>query len=251
MVATISFPENVTSALAETRHRTLVYLLRLLRLSGYSVLVTYLACLFALKPVFKLNYDRRLEFMRYAYTKMAGIYSQLRAKAKHVPSVEIRYEGKIYKDEMISTDDDGLYQYSYTPYSTESKEVRFSVDYEDCNERSLRATDKVCGSLENLKRTLVGMDVAEYKKDDAYVGTHTFRTAADTSEMSPLLFQLKQLKNYMEMVNADHPCQFFFKRSPLQGLYSTSHSRKDNYIDNLFALVDECKELVEQAKMVK
>ncbi|QPG77307.1 hypothetical protein FOA43_004715 [Brettanomyces nanus] len=163
------------------------------------------------------------------------------------------------ENEMVGTEDVSTQNYSYIPRNWSSelipKQLGLSSDEEeDYNEAALRSTEKLYNSLERVKKTLGNMSTPEYKKTGSYTGSHGFReNLGNASEMQPLLFQLKQLKNYMEMVSADHPRDYFFKRSPLQGLYKTPGSmNKDiNYIDNLSQEIKECEDLIEQLRMTR
>ncbi|VEU23594.1 DEKNAAC104519 [Brettanomyces naardenensis] len=256
----ISFPEDDASVLrnlpALGRQKTLVYLVKLLRRTGYSVAIITIACILIVKPLLCLNFDRRLDFMKNAFKKATAIYSRASKSIKFIPSVEVKYNGTVYKDEMVTTDDFSVQAYSYIPGNWSNsqipKELSPSIpENENYNERGLRATERLSNSLLNMKRTLDNMNTPEYKKSDSYSGVYSFRSSSTTSEMQSLLFQLKQLKNYTEVVNADHPRDYFFKRSPLQGLYTGLGDKKGNYMDNLEKEIKECHDLIEQIHMTK
>lgn len=259
-VSKLSFPEENIPELQKpiqlTSHQTLVYLLRLLNRTGYSVAIVYAVCMLVIKPLLELNYKRRCQFMEYTFSKVTTLYSRIAKRVKHLPTIEQVYNGRIYKDETSSTSDLPNESYSYLQggWSMDGiKELEMSVNEKNSNDSIDMSVDRLSNSLDNMKRTLEGMKTSEYKKADGYLGGQGFRVKTNASEMQPLLFQIKQLKNYMEMVNADHPRDYFFKRSPLQNLYSNGTNEKEresNYLDSLHREVNECEDLIEQIRMV-
>lgn len=263
-MSTISFPEadipNSQRPEVITSHRTLVYLIRLLKHTSYSVAVIYLASILLIKPLLSLNYGRRREFMQLAFERMTKLYSRVSKRVKHIPAVEENYNGKIYKDESVGTGDFLVKDYSFvsgnwnTSKSDMEHEQQLSVDEDDITSRCLNSSDKLFNSMTNIKRTLEYLRVPEYKKKGTYYSGSSFRNKDESSEMLPLLFQLKQLNNYMEMVNADHPRDYFFRRSPLQNLYADhtgKQRKKGNYLDSIHESVIECQDLIEQVRMVR
>ncbi|KAF6006812.1 hypothetical protein HII13_004894 [Brettanomyces bruxellensis] len=263
-MSAISFPEvdipNSQKSDIIAGHRTLVYLIRLLKGTSYSVFMIYLTSIFVLRPLLSLKYERRQEFLQFAFERIKKLYSKVSKNVKHIPAVEENYNGRVYKDESVGTGDFLVKDYSFIPGDWSSSkcysgsEQQLSLDEDDLTSRCLNSTDKLFNSMTNMKRTLEYLKVHEYKKKNTYYSGSSFRNKDDSSEMQPLLFQLKQLDNYMGMVNADHPRDYFFRRSPLQNLYAdqAGAQRKDgNYLDSIHKGITECQNLIEQVRMVK
>ncbi|ODV85756.1 hypothetical protein CANARDRAFT_27848 [[Candida] arabinofermentans NRRL YB-2248] len=272
-IPVISFPEDLppaTYSATSKQHQTLRFLIRLLYSSGYTLAGIYLIAILALKPLLNVAYDRRSEFLNHVYTKLSSVYNDLTTKVKYVPSVEINYKGVIYKDSMSSTDDfkndndsdeepiytGPTYRYSAALVHEPVKEVRFLDDAKNINYNELnsQATMKLTRNLNNLKETLNDLKVSNYNNTKNFTTSSTPTSFGgrnnDVSEMQPLMFQMKQLKNYIEIVSSDHPRDYIFKRKLNYSNRYIAGEHKKNSLNLLDDLNDEINELKDAVKSI-
>ncbi|GMG35249.1 unnamed protein product [Ambrosiozyma monospora] len=275
----ISFPEDLPpaapSSIIPKQHKTLVFLIKLLRGSGYSLIAVYVLTTFLIKPLLKLSFDRRLEFSKFVFDRLNQVYQKLGKQIKYIPSVVVNYKGVIYKDSAVSTDDNDEDQvfYHHTEVTnvnktisedkTVKKGVRFldeeaqaeTIFKQDYKKLSLDASDELSVALNKVRRTLLSMKMADYQKQDAFSGSMINRyNGSSISEMQPLLFQLSQFKNYLEVTTSDHPKNYMFKRqiSYLTNGYGaggySARSKTLNLVDDLHSSIDEVRTVVSQKK---
>ncbi|KAG7921327.1 hypothetical protein KL905_002785 [Ogataea polymorpha] len=241
-VAAIAFPEDGGPVSPARPHGTLRYVLRLLTLSGYGLATFYVVVLLVVKPMLKLSFERRRDLANHCFGHLRALYGGLVEKVKFVPSVELNYRGVLYKDSMCSTEtdeDDVVVQEEHT------RGVRFDdeVSRRDYNELNLSQTVILGQNLDRLKDTLNKIRVSSYHKNS--VPSFGGRLAAsDVSEMQPLIFQVKQLKNCVEMVSSDHPREYLFKRS----LNYARGPNRLNLVDDLRDELADLRKVVQQAR---
>ncbi|GMF07517.1 unnamed protein product [Ambrosiozyma monospora] len=178
-IPVIAFPEDLPpptpSSIIPKQHKTLVFLIKLLRGSGYSLIAAYALTIFLIKPLLKLSFDRRLEFSKFVFERLNQVYQKLGKQIKYIPSVIVNYNGVIYKDSAVSTGDseeDRVF-YHHTEVKsaiqrtsedkTMKKGVRFSdeeaqaeaVFKQDYKKLSLDASDELNVALNKVRRTLL------------------------------------------------------------------------------------------------
>ncbi|KAG7808803.1 hypothetical protein KL921_003885 [Ogataea angusta] len=242
-VAAIAFPEDAGPVSPVRPHGTLRYVLRLLASSGYGLAAFYAVVLLVIKPMLRLSFERRRDLANHCFGHLRALYGNLVDKVKFVPSVELNYRGLLYKDSMCSTEtdeDDVVVQEEHT------RGVRFDdeVARRDYNELNLSQTVILGQNLDRLKDTLNKIRVSSYHHKNSVPSFGGRLGASDVSEMQPLIFQVKQLKNCVEMVSTDHPREYLFKRS----LSYARGPNKLNLVDDLRDELADLRRVVQQAK---
>ncbi|KAH3660281.1 hypothetical protein OGAPHI_006867 [Ogataea philodendri] len=241
-VSAIAFPEDVGQAPAIRQHSTLRYLLRLLSVSGYSMAGVYLFVYVVLKPMLKLSFERRRELATHCFHKLESLYGTIVQKVRFVPSVELNYRGILYKDVMCSTGDEPQEEVM----RQEPRGVHFDdeIDRVDLKKQYLSTTTVLGSHLEGLRDTLKKLKVSSYNTKDTPSTFGGRLSMTDVSEMRPLMFQIKQLKNCVEMVSSDHPREYLFRRS----VNYARNSRNLNIADDLRQELADLHALVNPAK---
>ncbi|CDK29095.1 unnamed protein product [Kuraishia capsulata CBS 1993] len=277
----LAFPENLPeSALIPPKPRTLIYLIRLLYSTGALLTAFYALAIFVLKPCLERQHSLRHEYLTYLCGGLRGMVSAISSRLDFVPNIAVKYGDRIYSDAYCQTEINGdgtilklgqkadeqlqenkaseeengehedqeLEQHE-TDHGSLITRPMGTVRFADEEEvREAEATEKlkkkahVSSSLNNLKNCLDSLTVTAYKRGDSPMSMINHR--ANISEMQPLLFQVKQFQNYLDIMNRDHPRDMFFKRNYMLG--GNTGKKTNNMIDDIQNQVRELMELTKK-----
>ncbi|KAI0463312.1 hypothetical protein LJB42_003335 [Komagataella kurtzmanii] len=233
-VQAIAFPENLPpSRLVTPKPAALLYLTRLLYGSGWFLVVVYALALFLIRPMLKLQYERRGSYLNHCLDKLNAMYELVAKRIKFVPEVRVKYGNTVYSDAGMQTDpkkeevdntfNPFLYQQKYQNNGFGRQTIKFE-DEEEKRDRS--ESDRLGGSIQDLKNTLEKLEVSSYKQAGASLSLRG--DTSRMSEMQPLMFQVKQLENYMEGLSSEHPKDSMFKRALGYGPYGKPQTKLTN-----------------------
>lgn len=274
-VPIISFPEDLklNTIISPKKSRTLIFLTELCYSSGYTLLIIFIVAKFLIKPLLKLNYDRRFNYLNHVSKNLNHLYLKISKNLSIIPSISINYNGTIYSDAICSTNEEDnisggiIYKDSNTSnteidsddnddendtdvYRAKVTTERNQVHFEDETTTQKRLNGnifitkpniKINRNLKNLKNTLLNLNISNY---DSTNEVAKFDYNSNISEIRPLLFQLKQFQNYLDLVSQDHPKEFFFKRRNNYGTYNTYNQRSNNILDDLNTELNDCTKLL-------
>lgn len=274
-IPVIAFPEdNTLPPLKIPIHPVIRYIKVLSRTTLLSTLLIYLFAKFILTPVFSTILKSRFEFHNAVYIRLKALHSKLKKSVKNPPIVDVSYNGKKLIDRTISTDDifiEETKQYeeskfkkndkgSYYPMSfsldNNIKEVRFSDEsvidnvegpiFNELNNEINYTSKKLGNRLIELKQKLDNLKVPEYTQ----LSTSGFNNG--DIEMNSLLYQIKQLKTYLEVVTSEPPREMLFKK-PLYHIQvgktdNNNNNYKYNYLDILNDNINEMKRILDSKR---
>ncbi|GMF44316.1 hypothetical protein B5S32_g5800 [[Candida] boidinii] len=277
-VPIISFPEDlkINTVILPKKSKTLIFLTKLFYSSGYTLLIIFIISKFLIKPLIKLNYDRRLNYLNHVFKNLNHLYLKISNNLSIIPSISINYNGTLYSDAICSTneednisggilykdsndsnieidsdsdndDDDNNTDVHRAKVTTERNQVHFEDDETTIKNQKnnnifiKKPNIKINKNLKNLKNTLLKLNISNY---DSTNEVAKFDYNSNISEIRPLLFQLKQFQNYLDLISQDHPKEFFFKRRNNYGTYNTNNQKSNNILDDLNSEFNDCTKLL-------
>lgn len=278
-VPVIAFPEdNTLPPLRIPTHPVIRYIKVLSRTTLLSTLLIYLFAKFILTPTFLTILKGRFEFHNAVYIRLKVLHSKLKKCVKNPPIVDVLYNGKKLIDRTIATDDifieetkqyeenkfkknnNGLvYSMSFNNLDNNNKEVKFSDDnsieniqgpiFDELNNEINYTSKKLGDRIIELKQKLNNLKVPEYTQ----LSTSGFNNG--DIEMNSLLYQIKQLKTYLEVVTSEPPREMLFKK-PLYHIQvgktdnsnNNGNNYKYNYLDILNDNINEMKRIIDLKK---
>ncbi|KAG0681934.1 hypothetical protein C6P40_000165 [Pichia californica] len=267
-IPVIAFPEETSLPVLRTpTHPVIRYIKVLSRTTLLTTLVIYLLAKFLLSPALSTILKRRSEFNNTVYTRLKILHKTLKSIVKNPPNANVSYNGKKLVDRTICTDDvimEETREYELeqfkknnqgkrypTQFSIDNiKEVRFADEagssfkenqtFDDLQKKMSFSSTKLDTNIDNLKSSLNKLKVSEYNQ----LSISGFNNG--DAEMNSLLYQIKQLKTYLEVVTSEHPRDMLFKK-PLYHikLGNDDTNYKFNYLDILNDNINEMKRIID------
>ncbi|GMM28685.1 hypothetical protein DAMA08_014010 [Martiniozyma asiatica (nom. inval.)] len=263
VVSAIAFPEDTVLAQRKPSniHPLIKHVSLLSRRTLAFVVIVYLLAKLLIQPRLELTLERRFELQNLVFRKIKAFSKRLKGYTGGNVVVNVKYSTQLLTDRIIATDDIILEQERAKREALEQdksvvivmngsgngKGVRFENGTKDghdvvplqesLNDKVKDSMGNVLNSVERLRNSLksVKSSVPSFEKWDGS-SYHTSHTGGDScsGEMNVLQFQMKQLKNYLEVVTSEHPKEMLFKKPVShievgQGAFNEGH----NYVDIL------------------
>ena len=275
-IPVIAFPEESSlPKLKRVQHPALKFIKVLSRSTLSITTIILLIFKFFIQPNLQTILNNRFELHNFVYNKLKILHKSLQQRVKNANVMKISYNGKTLIDRNISTDDVIIeetkqseyehfkrdtkrrsYQASFT-IEKNGKEIETNINnnnsntdvdmnhntYSDINEKVNYTTSKLVKGIESLRTNLKQLKVTEYNQlssSSSSLGNYS----SGNSEMNALLFQIKQFRNYLEVVTSEHPREMLFKKpiSHIQvGRRNSTKIQKYNYLDILNDNLDELR----------
>lgn len=264
----MSFPEETEGSRVRIPTHPVVRFVKVLSRSTLLVtFVIFLVVKYVVQPALATTLERRFELQNFAFMRLKGLKKRLDQTVELPPFIKVAYGDVELVDRTTCTDDikiEEARESQYEFFKKDSKRRSYNVQFTDetgaktisskeksnedlstfteLNSRIDHSQSKLQQKIIDLKSRLAGLNVVEYQK----LSPSGFSDG--DLEMNSLLYQLKQLKNYMEVMTSEHPREMLFKKpiSQIQVGRNRNTSVKFNYLDVIDDKINGLKNMIDE-----